>query len=459
MTSLENAQEALLEIVGSRGVLSGEDVHSRSADPMMTVPTEAEIIVRPADTDELASVVRWCRTQDRQIVVHGGRTGASGGAYARPSDVVISLERMARIEEIDADAGIAVVQAGVTLEALNQTLAEHGLLCPLDLGSKGSATLGGMISTNAGGNHVLRWGMTRYNILGLEVVLSDGTVLSLMNRLIKNNSGYDLKQMFIGSEGTLGIVTRAVVKLVPLPTTQEVAFVSARSFSDVTHLLKLARRMSTLSAFELMWLDYYKLMAASDTGRSPLAADQPYYILIETAGYDDELDQQLFSRFVEAAYDEGVIADAVIATSDRQRQDLWRIREGAEVLGAHIKPYVPFDISIDIGNCEEFAIKARAALEAVYPQVKMVTFGHLGDNNIHLSVHVGPDTRTHKRSIEVIVYDLLKTYHGSISAEHGIGQNKKAYLGNHLASGEFTMMTKIKELLDPSCLLNSEVIF
>ena len=259
----------LRAIVGERGILTGEDIRLRSCDPFRAVPPLGAAILRPADTREVAAVVALCAAHGQRIVTHGGRTGVAGGAYVGPKEVVVSLERMARIEEVCGVGQLAVVEAGVTIEALQSNVAEQGLFYPIDLGSKGSATIGGTIATNAGGNRVLRWGMTRQNLLGLEAVLPDGTVVCAMNRLVKNNTGYDLKHLFVGSEGTLGIITRAVVRLGPAPASQAVAFVSVANHDALLALLGRARRLSTLSAFEVMWPDYYNLVAESGTGRPP----------------------------------------------------------------------------------------------------------------------------------------------------------------------------------------------
>src|SRR3546814_431321 len=300
---------------------------------------------------------------------------------------------MARIEEIDPVGQLAVVQAGVTVEGLQNAVAEQGLLYPIDLGAKGSATIGGTIATNAGGNRVLRWGMTRQNLLGLEAVLADGTVVSAMNRLIKNNTGYDLKHLFIGTEGTLGIVTRAVVRLVPAPVSQSVAFVSVPGYEQVLALLTRARRLASLSAFEVMWRDYYALVAESGTNRRPVAPDQPYYVLIESMGYDEEIDARLFGTFLEECYEQGLIADAVTAASGKQVADLWHVREGSEIIVREMSPFVSFDVSVDVRWAEAFVERTREALGQRYSFFRSVAFGHLGDNNIHIGVQDRKSTR------------------------------------------------------------------
>ncbi len=449
----------LRAIVGDRGILTGEDVRARSCDPFRAVPPLGPVIVRPADTGEVAAVVTLCATQSQRIVTHGGRTGVAGGAYAGPEEVVVSLERMSRIEEVCGVSQLAVVEAGVTIEALQSHVAEQGLFYPVDLGSKGSATIGGTIATNAGGNRVLRWGMTRQNLLGLEAVLPDGTVVCAMNRLVKNNTGYDLKHLFVGSEGTLGIVTRAVVRLVPAPASQAVAFVSVASQDGLLALLGRARRLSTLSAFEVMWPDYYELVAESGTGRRPVEPGRAAYVLIEAMGYNERLDQQVFDEFLSEAYDVGLIMEGVTAASKKQIAELWRVREAAEVIVREMSPFVSFDISVDVRKVEAFVARAKDLLNEAYPMVRTVTFGHLGDNNIHIGAHVGRDTVAQEHRVESLVFRALREFDGAITAEHGIGQLKRGFLPEHKSAGEMTAMRRIRDALDPGRLLNHEVLF
>jgi FAD/FMN-containing dehydrogenase len=365
---------------------------------------------------------------------------------------------MSKIEDICLASHTAVVQAGVTVEALQMAAQEKGLFYPIDLGSKGTATIGGTIATNAGGNRVIRWGMTRQNVLGVEAVLADGTVVSSLNRLLKNNTGYDLKQLFIGSEGTLGVVTRAVVKLVPLPTTQSVAFLSLNSFENVIELLSRARRLQTLSAFEVMWSDFYELMAASGSQRSPLPPGQPYYVLVEGLGYNQEIDDRLFGAFLEDAMGRGLIVDAVVAASEKQRQELWRVREGSEVIVREMSPFISFDVSIEMPSIEAYLEVVRKALLARFPNARLVTFGHLGDNNIHIGVTIGAKTLEMEHDIESIVYGELPTYGGAITAEHGIGQFKRQYLEQQKSAGEQEVMRRLRNALDPSRRLNPQVL-
>ena len=451
--------EELRAIVGERGLLLGPDASMRSCDPFREVTPALAAIVRPGSTMELSSVMALCTRWKRPVVIQGGRTGVVGGAYARDGDFVISLERMNAIEGIDPIGQVAVVQAGATMEAVQDAVAAHDMLYPVDLGSKGSATIGGTIATNAGGNRALRWGVTRANILGLEAVLADGTVVDAMNRMIKNNTGYDVKQMLIGSEGTIGIVTRAVLKLVPAPRTQRAAFVAVPDFAALLELLKRARRMQILSAFEVMWRDYYDLVADNDATRRPISCGHPYYVLMEAMGYHEAADTAAFEALLESAFRSGLIADAVIASSGRQISELWRVREGSEIIVKEMNPFIAFDISVDIGRAEAFVDAVKAAISDIFACSRFVSFGHLGDNNLHLGVHVGPDTRLHGRKIEDIVYGVVADFEGELTAEHGIGQFKREYLPQHVSTGAFACMKRIRRAMDADGLLNPDVLF
>lgn len=449
----------LRSIVGDSGLIAGPEIATRSCDPFRDVPPGASILVRPRSTAEVAQVLTLCHARGQRVVTHGGRTGVVGGAYASHDDMILSLERMRRIEEIDPVGPTVTVEAGLSLQALQDAIATEDLCYPIDLGSKGSATIGGTIATNAGGNRVVRWGMTRQNVLGLEAVLADGTVVSTMNRLLKNNTGYDLKHLFIGSEGTLGVVTRAVLKLVPMPKTQQIAFVALRDFQSVLDLLALARRLPSLSAFEVMWRDYYLLMANSASNRRPLSPEHPYYVLVEAMGYDANIDIRLFESFLDAAHGADLIADAAVATSGKQAADLWRVREGSEIIVREMSPFVSFDISVDVRHAEAFMSSAREALDEAFESVRTVAFGHLGDSNLHLGVHLGSQTLARQLEIERCVYAVVKKFAGALTAEHGIGTFKREFLPDHVAPGALVAMSRVRAALDPDHLLNHDVLF
>jgi FAD/FMN-containing dehydrogenase len=448
----------LHDIVGDSGLIVGPEAAARSCDPFRAVPPKAEFIVRPGSTAEVSRLLALCHACGQRLVIHGGRTGVVGGTYADRDEIVLSLERMARIEDIDPVGLTAVVQAGITLAGLQDALEPHRLSYPIDLGSKGSATIGGTIATNAGGNRVVRWGMTRHNVLGLEVVLSDGTIVSAMNRLLKNNTGYDIKQWFMGAEGTLGVTTRAVLKLVPTPRTQYAALIALADFPAVLSLLQSARQLPILSAFEVMWDDYYALVAGSDSDRSPLPVGFPYYALVELMGYDEQVDGHSFESLLQHAQDSHLAADAVIASSGKQVAALWRVREASEIIVRELWPFVTFDVSIDIRNAESFVSRVRTALRETFGSIRTATFGHLGDGNLHLGVHAGQETLGKLLDIERCVYAVVKQFGGALTAEHGIGRFKREFLPDHVAPGALEVMRRICSALAPQRLLNHNVL-
>lgn len=450
--------ERLSRELGSDAILTGDDVTTRSCDPFSHVPPSTLAVLRPRSTAEVAQILKQCHAIRQPIVLHGGCTGVAGGAVTTDGELVLSLERMNRIVEVDPVAATMVVEAGVPIEAAQNAAAAHGLFYPIDLGSKGTATVGGTIATNAGGNRVIRWGMTRQNVLGLEVVLADGTVLDLMNRFLKNNTGYDLKQLFIGSEGTLGAVCRAVLRLVPLPSTQNVALVSLDSFAKVVALLERARTLQQLSAFEVMWQDYYRVVS-SDPARRPVDPGAAFYVLIESMGYDEAGDQAAFSALLERAFGDELLVDAVLASSQKQVADIWAVREGSEILVRDMWPFISFDVSVDIRRADEFVKAVRAALAAAFGDYRSVAFGHLGDSNIHIGVHVGPDTRARESEIERCVYGVLRDFCGALTAEHGIGTQKREFLPEHVPSAVLATMRQVREALDPRRLINGNVLF
>jgi len=457
-TAPDGLIESLARQLGNGAVLTGDDIAARSCDPFTHLPPASPALLRPRSTAEVASILAQCHRVGQGIVLHGGRTGVAGGAMASESELVLSLERMNRIIEIDPVGGTMTVEAGVAIETVQDAAADQGFFYPIDLGSKGSATVGGTIATNAGGNRVIRWGMTRHNILGLEVVLADGTILDLQNRFLKNNTGYDLKQLFIGSEGTLGVVCKAVLRLVPRPTTQHVALVSVVSFAHVLDLLGRARALQQLSAFEVMWQDYYAVISG-DPARRIVEPNAAFYVLIEAMGYDEAGDQAAFSTLLEQALEDGLLVDAVLASSTKQADDIWRVREGSEILVREMAPFISFDVSVDIRRADEFVSAVRATLAETFGTYRSVAFGHLGDSNLHIGVHVGPDTRSREQEIEQCVYGVLRAFGGALTAEHGVGTAKRDFLPQHIPPAALETMRKVRQALDPDRLINRNVLF
>jgi len=449
--------ESIRDIVGSNGILTGEDVSSRPVSWPPAGGCQALAIVRPGNTSEVSSVLRVCHQQGQAVVCHGGVTGLVGGAIAQPDEIVLSLERMSAMDPVDSINRTVTVEAGVPLQKVQEAAEDAGLLFPLDLGARGSATIGGNIATNAGGNGVIRYGMMREQLLGVEAVLADGTVISSMNNVIKNNTGYDLKQLFVGSEGTLGVITRAVLRLRPQPRSQNTALVAIDSFDKLGQFLQTmdAALGGTLSAFEVMWNDFYALVLGDGKKHgTPLDSSHPYYVLLESTGGDKEGDPVRFEKALEEAFDQSLIADAVIAQSRQQRNDLWGIRDDVEALFASLYPPIAFDISLGILEMDDYVRDVRSSLLAAFPAMKMVTFGHLGDGNIHLVIGVGSSEPEAVDTVENIVYEALGRRGGVISAEHGIGLAKKAYLGLSRSAQEIALMKTIKAAMDPKNILN-----
>jgi len=437
-------------------VLRGSDAQARGSGWGSPEPCHAAAILRPESTQQVSAILSLCSVQKRTIVPHGGLTGLVRGVRTELGDLALSLERMNQIEELDEPGQTITVQAGAILQRVQERARQAGLLFPMDLGARGSATIGGIISTNAGGNAVLRYGMTRNLVLGLEVVLADGTVLSNLCPVLKNNTGYDLKQLFIGAEGTLGVITRAVLRLVPLPASQTTALAAVQKFRQLPALLKFlgAGLGGTLSAFEVMWNDYYRLVTTPPARNTPaLPQTYPYYVLIEAMGSDQATDQGRFEKILSDAQDQDLIADCAIALSPKERNALWEARDAVDQLAQH-RPVFSFDISVPLQFMESYCAETVAALKQGWPDHRCFIFGHLGDGNLHVIVAVGSDDPAVRHQVESVVYQGLRSRHGSISAEHGIGLDKRPFLHWSRSAEEIAVMRSLKKLLDPQGLLN-----
>ena len=451
---------ALGGVVGNGGVLTGNDVASRASGIWRSAGIEAKAIVRPRDTGEVSRILAICNRAGQPVVAHGGLTGLVEGAVAAPSEVVLSLERMNAIEAVHADERTMTVQSGVVLEAVQNAAEEHGLMYPLDIGGRGSCTVGGNIATNAGGNRVIRYGMTRDMVLGVEAVLADGTVVSAMNQMIKNNAGYDVKQLFIGSEGSLGVVTRAVLRLRERPRSQGTMLVAVESFDKVAALLKTmdARLGGTLSAFEVLWNNFYRLVTTPPAAqRPPLAQDYPYYALVEAMGGDADADQARLQAAFEDAYADGLVADAVVASSEAQRRELWALRDDVEQVHQY-QPMFIFDVSLRLSKMEGYVAEVNRRLEATFGDYVNFAFGHVGDGNIHFGTSAGSDESA-QEGVKRAVYEPLAAIGGSVSAEHGIGLDKKKYLHLSRNDEEIALMRTLKRALDPNGILNPGKVF
>lgn len=460
---MNNLVNTITGIVGPEGILTGDDVTARQTGWLRPTPTRAKAIVRPSSTNELAQVVKVCHKVGQPVVPAGGNTGLVAGTSSNENEILLSLERMRVIETIDTSGCTMTVQAGVALQTVHEAAEAEGLMFPLDLGARGTATIGGNISTNAGGNSVIRFGMMREQVLGLEAVLADGTVLSSMNQMLKNNAGYDLKQLFIGTEGTLGIVTRAVLRLRSALKSQNTAFLAIDNFQKVIMLLNElgASLGGSLTAFEVMWADFFETVVdGSGRHQAPVAAGHPYYVLVEARGGDQTVDAERFQAALEEAFEKSLITDAAFAQSVQQRSAMWAIRDDIDGLVEKLGPIITFDVSLPIANAESYAASVNRGLAERWPNsFRNTTFGHLGDGNLHFLMTIGSDDIKQQQEAMEIVYRELKPYGGSISAEHGIGVEKRPYLHHSRSAIEIALMKNLKRTLDPSGILNPGKVF
>ena len=443
--------ERLTAVVGPDSIVTGDLLLERATSYWDSSPTRAKALIRPQSTEEVSLVMKICHDLDQAVVVQGGLTGVVSGAVASEDDVIVSLDRMDAIEDVDELDGIVVVQAGAILQNVQESLADRGFLFPLDFGARGSCMIGGCVATNAGGINVLRYGMTRQNLLGVEAVLADGTIVSSMNQMLKNNTGYDLKQLFVGSEGTLGIVTRAVFRLFPLPTSRQTAVIATHSFDAVTRLLRAMRAdlAGTLSAFEVMWDRYMAGVTKPGAHAAPFAERHSYYVLAEAEGSDGDADAKRFEALLERGFEAGDIVDAIIPKSDAERRALWNIREEFDP----ILPAYLYDVSMPMKAMVPYVERIEERLREWRKDAECYVFGHIADGNLHIFV-TPYDDGVHHEECDRIVYESLDGFAGSISAEHGIGIEKRQWLGKSRSADEIRIMRQIKATLDPKGLLN-----
>lgn len=420
------------------------------------------LLLKPATTAEVSSILRICFETGTPLVPQGGNTGLVGGQIPFHGEVLLSTKRLNRIRGLDVSGATLTVEAGVTLAQVQQAADEKHFLFPLSLASEGSCTIGGNIATNAGGTHVLRYGMTRALVLGLEVVSANGTVLDMLRALHKDNTGYDLKQNFIGSEGTLGVITAATLRLFPRPDLTVTAFAAVPTPAAAVKLLGLmqARTGGMLSAFELIpriALDF--VTRHIDGTRDPLEAPSPWYVLVEATGGREANLAASFEAALGEAIENGVAGDAVVASSAAQAAALWKLREGISESQKREGASIKHDISVPVAAIPDFLAKATPAVLARAPGARPVSFGHLGDGNLHFnfnSPEAGNDAAFLAQwdEIQQAVHDIVKEFGGSISAEHGIGVMKVAQLPRYKSHEELDAMRAIKAAFDPKNILN-----
>lgn len=420
------------------------------------------LLLKPSTTSQVSAVLAICNETGTAVVPQGGNTGLVGGQIPFDGEVILSFSRMNRVRALDRAAQTLTVEAGVILAEAQRLADDAGLLFPLSLAAEGSATIGGNLSTNAGGVNVLRYGMARDLVLGLEVVLADGRVLDLLRALRKDNTGYDLKQLFIGSEGTLGIITAAIVKLFPKPEACVTAFVAVPSPQDAVQLLSemQTRTGGQISAFELVPRSGIDLVTAHFAGtRDPLTSTSPWYVLLEATSSAQFDLNHLVESALESSTQKGDVTDAVIASSDAQRSQLWALRENLSEAQKREGGSIKHDVSVPVSAIAPFLQRATAAVLAVVPGARPVSFGHIGDGNIHFNFSA-PLDRSEEGflarwdEIQRIVHDIVHEFGGSISAEHGIGIQKRDQLPRYKSALEIELMRTIKRTLDPRNILN-----
>lgn len=412
-------------------------------------------LVRPACVDDVSRALALCMRLRQPVVPQGGLTGLAGGGVALGGEVVLSMERFAGIEEIDAAAGTMTVRAGTTLQAVQDAADAAGFAFGVDLGARGSCQIGGMLATNAGGTRAIRFGMMREQTLGIEAVLADGTIVTSLNKVLKNNAGYDVKQLFIGSEGTLGIVTRAVLRLHPPLARHATALCRVPDYGTLVRLWRDVRAaLPGVVSFEAMWPAFYRYVAENTLGlTAPFGADGDFVILIECAASGAHADaRDALEQCLGACFDAGLVTDAALAASERQARDMWTLREG---LAIDALPHLlNFDVSLPVAELGAFAERCNAALRARWPHAVCLCFGHVGDGNVHVGVSLADLPAHGADSVERAVYGVVREMGGSISAEHGIGVHKRPFLAYSRSAAEIGVMRAMKAALDPLGILN-----
>lgn len=460
------AAAVLLRELGEDLVAVGEDIDPRFFTAYNEAPGARPVaLVRPRTVDDVSRALAICSRFAQPVVPQGGLTGLAGGAVPLAGEVVLSLTRLTGIEEIDASAGTVTVRAGTPLQTVQVAVDEAGFALGIDLGARGSCQIGGNIATNAGGNRAIRYGLMREQVLGLEAVLADGTVVSSLNKMLKNNAGYDLKQLFIGSEGTLGVITRAVLRLHPKLALPATALCRVADYGAVVKLWHRVRdALPSVVSFEAMWPEFYRFVTANTPGvKLPLAPNDGFVVLIEcaqsaaaqdaAAGTDDPNGAQAeLEHCLAGCFDDGLIEDAALATSTRQARDMWTLRES---LAIDTLPHlINFDVSLPIGAIGAFAERCQAALSERWAHAVSLFFGHIGDSNVHLVVSLSDLPAHGEDAVDRVVYEAVRAMGGSISAEHGVGRLKRPYLDYSRGPAEIALMRRMKAALDPLGILN-----
>ncbi len=450
----DDAMSRLGRALPADRILSAETAGTRyHSDWTRRSPCAPRAVIKPRTTAEVSAVLAACHAAFQPVVVQGGLTGLSGGATPQTGEIALSLEALSGVESVDAIGATLQVCAGTTLAVVQEVALEHSLQFSLDIGARGSCTIGGNLSTNAGGNRVIRYGMARDLVLGVEAVLADGTVVTQLNCMLKNNAGYDLKQLFIGSEGTLGVITRAVLKLHPAPRDRLTAFVAIHDFDALVKVLAHARSTMgpQLASFEVMWGSYYEfaLESLALTTR-PFREAYSYYALIELEIIQAASDAERFESLLSQLMESGQAADVVLARSAAESLSLWRPRDAAGEFISRYRRGAAYDVSLPIPAMPAFIEQVQQGTRTLMGDEPLHVFGHLGDGNLHLMGELGniePD------ALDQIIYGALSGI-GSVSAEHGIGSLKRHWLHASRSDSEIELMRLLKRSLDPRNILN-----
>ncbi|KAL2124042.1 hypothetical protein VTJ04DRAFT_407 [Mycothermus thermophilus] len=466
--SVLGSDSAVLDLVTNPNDASvADDIEPYNQDWMRKYRGHTRLVLRPSTTEQVSQILKYCNEHLLAVVPQGGNTGLVGGSVPVFDEIVINMSRMNKILSFDEVSGILVVEAGCILEVADQYLAERGHIFPLDLGAKGSCHVGGNVSTNAGGLRLLRYGSLHGTVLGLEAVLADGTVVDDLCRLRKNNTGYDLKQLFIGAEGTLGIVTKVSIQCPQRPAAQNVAFFGLESFEAAQQAFREAKGQlgEILSAFELMDETSQALVQRVTGNKRPLEGKHPFYCLVETSGSNAEHDAEKLGAFLESVLERGIVADGTLADNETQMRALWAWREGIPEALGHLGGNYKYDVSIPLKDLYKLVedTKTRIAEAGLLseedgddsrPVRAVVGYGHMGDANLHLNVSTRRYDARVEKVLEPFIYEWIAERQGSISAEHGLGLMKKKYIGYSRNPTMVGLMKGIKNSFDPNGILN-----
>lgn len=438
---------------------AADDIEPFNGDWMRKYRGHCKLVLKPGSTEEVSKILKYCNDNMLAVVPQGGNTGLVGGSVPVFDEIVVNMSRMNKIRHFDEVSGTLVVDAGCILEVADQFLAERGHIFPLDLGAKGSCQIGGNVATNAGGLRLLRYGSLHGNVLGIEAVLPDGTVVEDLCKLRKNNTGYDLKQLFIGGEGTLGIITGVSVQCPQRSKAVNVAFFGLESYEKAQQAFREAKSQLSeiLSAFELMDEYSQSMVHRVTKNRRPLEDSYPFYCLIETSGSNSDHDSEKLQAFLEDVMEKGIVSDGTLAQDETQVRALWAWREGiAEALG-HVGGVYKYDVSIPLKEMYQLVDDTRTRIIEAgllgdtdqHPVVEVVGYGHMGDSNLHLNVSTRHYDERVEKVLEPFVYEWIAEREGSISAEHGLGLAKKKYIGYSRNDTMVGLMKQIKNLYDP----------